>query len=324
MNTLQYIRSGDGTLCIFVDGESMTVAPDLIAYVQILSGIEAGSLQTKQAIQALCDTQHAVSVVAETVSNGKVRVDLTANKVWYDGVEFPDKALCDRILRLMSEGQPFQFMVNFLERLGQNPNFRSVMALFQFISAKGFPITPDGKILAYKGINADWTDCYSGKWDNSVGKTNEMLRKDCDPDRKQVCSVGFHVGTHEYAVGWAKGHVVLVEIDPADVISVPDSNLTWKMRCCKYKVIADHTNLGILTGEVYDSTGKAVPVTTLGQFDNASNSHWDADEGRTYGNVPEREDADEDDDEDEDDWDTMMRTTKMMVPGMRMRMNRHY
>ena len=301
MNTLQYIRSGDGTICIFCDGESFTVATDLIAYGKIVEGLEANTLH-KQEILSLMNTQKAVAEIARHTSQGKVEVDLAANKVWYDGVLFPDKGLCDRILKLMADGHPFQFMVNFLERLGRNPNFRSVMELFSFISRKGFPITPEGKILAYKGINEDWTDCHSGRFDNHVGCVNKMDRKEGNDNHRTACSNGFHVGTYEYAVGFARGHVVLVEVDPADVICVPSCE-SDKMRCCEYKVIADHTGLSVLTGSVYDSTGKEVPASNYGQFDNETASHWGIDEGRTY-DAQDREDDDLDDgawDEDDDE-----------------------
>jgi len=296
-----WIRSGDGTICIFCGGKPFTVAPYLPTYGEIDRALKGGEIN-EEVLLSLLNVRKAINEIAKNTSGGKVEVDLDKGEVRYDGVLFPDRALCDRIIRLMSAGQPFQYMVNFLERLGQNPNFASVMALFGFISKQGFPITPDGMILAYKGIDAEWKDCYTRKFDNSVGIVNEMPREKCDSNRRNDCSVGFHVGTHEYATGFARGHVVLVEIDPADVISVPSDELTWKMRCCKYKVIADHTNLSMLTGEVYDSTGKAVPSNTLGQFDNDTADHWDASEGRTYDPQDREDDEDEDDDafEDED------------------------
>lgn len=306
MSNVQFIRSGDGTINIFCDGKPYMVAPDLPTYAEIDRALKAGEVSDENML-SLLNIRQAVKQIASRVSNGKVEVDLDKGEVRYDGVLFPDKALCERILRLMSEGQPFEYMMNFLERLGKNPNFRSVMELFKFIQGQGFPITPSGTILCYKGVRDDWKDCYSGKFDNSVGCVNEMTRPECDDNWRQACSSGFHVGTHEYAKSFG-AKLVLVEVDPADVVSVPAGCETWKMRCCKYKVIADHTNLGMLTGEVYDSTGKAVPAKTFGQFDNDTADHWDACEGRTYGNTPVREDDDEDweddyDDDEDDDFD---------------------
>jgi hypothetical protein len=293
MSNLEWIRSNDGTVIIFCDNQLFTVAGDSPSRQLISNGLSSGTL-TPDRLYELLNIRKSVNEVAKFASAGKVEVNLEAGKVWYDGVEFPDKGLCDRILRLMAEGQPFQYMVNFLERLGKNPNFRSVMELFKFITKKGFPITPEGKILAYKGVRDDWKDVRSGKFDNSVGTTNEMDRKDGDDNHRQDCSYGFHVGTHGYAVSFGP-KVVLVEVDPVDVICVPSVE-TDKMRCCKYRVIADHTNQGLLTGEVYDSTGKRVLASTYGQFDNPTASHWE--DGRTYG---DGDAYDEDDDYEEEE-----------------------
>lgn len=308
--SIQYIRSGDGTICIFVDGESITLTTDRIGYMKILDGLKAKTINTKQEISNLCDTQKAVDTIVSESCEGKVKVDLAAGKVWYDGVEFPDKPLCDRILRLMQEGQPFQYMLNFLERLGRNPNFRSVMQLFDFITHKGFPITPEGKLLAYKGINANYTDKWTGKIDNSIGAEVSMDRKNVCQDFHQACAPGLHAGTFKYASDYAGGNgiVVLVEVDPSDVVSVPSSE-TEKMRCCAYRVIKDHKD-GVLTGEVYDSTGKAVSATQFGQFDNPTASHWQEDEGRSYDPLDREDDEDDEetdweevDDEDDEDYD---------------------
>jgi acyl carrier protein len=49
-----------------------------------------------------------------------------------------------------------------------------------------------------------------------------------------------HVGSLEYAKGWGQ-RVVLVEVDPADVVSVPSECSCQKLRCCKYVVLAEYT-----------------------------------------------------------------------------------
>lgn len=294
MPNVSYIRSGDGFINIFCGGKPFTVSPDAIAYAEIDKALKDGKID-EETILSLLNTKEAIKVVARTYTKDRVDVDIDKNTVTYDGVAFPDKALCDRIIRLMREGHPFEYMVNFLNRLCKNPNFRSVMELFHFISVRGFPITPDGTILCYKGVNEDWTDCHTGKISNRVGaQITRLERPEYDDDWRKDCSKGYHVGTYEYAKSFGP-KLVLVEVDPADVISVPTGEV-WKMRCCWYKVIADHTNMSMLTGEVYDSEGKAVAATTYGQFDNDTADHWDDSEGRQYGS------GDNYDYEDEDDW----------------------
>jgi hypothetical protein len=122
------------------------------------------------------------------------------------------------------------------------------------------PLTPDGNFLAYKGVNEDFTDKYSGKFDNSVGQTLEMRRNSVCDDANIGCSHGFHAGSYEYAKGWAGtsgGNLMIVEINPADVVSVPHDSGCQKLRTSKYKVVAHHETIerpldAELVDEYYD------------------------------------------------------------------------
>ena len=101
------------------------------------------------------------------------------------------------------------------------------------------PITPDGNFLAYKGVRDDYTDWYSGKFANDVGAVLEMPRNGVCDDAQQGCSFGFHAGTYEYAQNYGSGgHLLMVEISPADVVSVPNDCNCQKLRTCKYQVKA--------------------------------------------------------------------------------------
>ena len=114
-------------------------------------------------------------------------------------------------------------------------------------------ITEDGNFIAFKGVNKDYLSRYSGEGivngvyfshahlDNSVGNLVEFPRNKVVLDRNRYCDIGLHAGTYEYASSYAGkyGRVILVEIDPRDVISVPYDYNGSKMRVCRYKVIAD-------------------------------------------------------------------------------------
>ena len=85
------------------------------------------------------------------------------------------------------------------------------------------PLTPEGNFLAYKGVNDDFTDKYTGKFSNAVGQVLEMRRNGVCDDANMGCSSGFHAGSYDYAKGYASGggNLMVVEIDPSDVVSVP-------------------------------------------------------------------------------------------------------
>jgi hypothetical protein len=78
----------------------------------------------------------------------------------------------------------------------------------------------------------------------------------CD-DANMGCSSGFHAGTYEYAKGYASGggHLMVVEINPADVVSVPHDCSCQKLRTSKYKVVSVYETIERppLEHELYDS-----------------------------------------------------------------------
>ena len=101
------------------------------------------------------------------------------------------------------------------------------------------PLTPDGNFLAYKGVRDDFSDWHSGKFGNKVGDVNEMPRNRVCDNASIGCSDGFHAGSLDYARQYGNGgHLMVVEIDPSDVVSVPNDCDCQKLRTCKYKVVS--------------------------------------------------------------------------------------
>jgi acyl carrier protein len=80
----------------------------------------------------------------------------------------------------------------------------------------------------------------TGRLLNKVGATIEVERSSVDDDFRQGCSHGLHAGSLSYAKGWGQ-RVVLVEIDPADVVSVPEDCNCQKLRCCKYTIVGEYS-----------------------------------------------------------------------------------
>lgn len=79
-------------------------------------------------------------------------------------------------------------------------------------------------------------------YDNSPGKICKMPRKECDEDSHQCCSRGLHFCSLPYLgpVGnWAGGTdiLIVVKINPRDVVAVPYSYQDTKGRCCRFEVL---------------------------------------------------------------------------------------
>lgn len=161
------------------------------------------------------------------------------------------------VLRLTRENADLAPLGKFLTRLERNPSEASRSQLFGWLKAGGFTITTDGLIVGYKSVRADGLSAHSGResvtvqrQDGSteivtgnipypVGATVWMDRNLVDSDRHSACSVGLHVGTFSYAEKFSE-QMLVVLVDPADVVSVPVDHNAQKMRVCRLHVAALH------------------------------------------------------------------------------------
>ena len=150
--------------------------------------------------------------------------------------------IAERILQFLAQGVDCLPVFKFITKLNLNPSSRAVNELYTFLEHKFLPLTGSGNFLAYKALRSDFTDVHTGKFDNNVGNVLEMPRNKVDDNKEVGCSYGFHAGTLEYARGFRPmdGKLVLVEINPAEVVSIPTDCECQKLRTCKYKVVAEY------------------------------------------------------------------------------------
>ena len=192
-------------------------------------------------------------------------VKLENGVLYYKNVEL-NNHISKRIMALLDEGFEFTPLLNFIENLHQNPSYRSVNELYSFLEHFALPITEDGHFLAYKAVRNDYKDIYSGKFDNSVGKTPSVDRNTVDENKDHHCSHGLHVGAITYVKQY--GHfgdgeiaktgnkLMIVKVNPADAVSVPGDHNCTKLRVCKYEVIGEISDIrNILDKAVYTSNG---------------------------------------------------------------------
>jgi len=183
--------------------------------------------------------------------SGRLRV--VGNEVLYDGNRLHG-TIVDRLLEFIRNDLPAQPLVKFLEKLLSNPSKRAVDELYTFLDRKNLPITPTGNFLAYKGLQDNYYSITSGKLTllkghadasghiyNGVGEDVECKRNEVCDDKEIGCSKGIHAGSLEYATSFAGGgKVVIVEINPKDVVSIPTDCECQKLRTCAYKVISNY------------------------------------------------------------------------------------
>jgi hypothetical protein len=166
--------------------------------------------------------------------NGKVTIN--GGSVFY-GPEQVHNVVAQRIVRFMREGIDAQYLINFLENLMKNPSKASREELYLFLENGKVPITDDGRFIAYKWVTSDYKDSHTRRMDNSVGQIVKMDRSGVDDDRSRTCSSGLHVCTQFYTKFSDK--LMLVAVNPKDVVSVPVDYNNAKMRVAEYEVLEE-------------------------------------------------------------------------------------
>ena len=69
-----------------------------------------------------------------------------------------------------------------------------------------------------------------------------MARNKVNEDKDQTCSHGLHFCGRGYLGSYPGSRTVILEINPADVVSIPSDYNNHKGRCCKYTVIGELEN----------------------------------------------------------------------------------
>ncbi len=100
-----------------------------------------------------------------------------------------------------------------------------------------------------------FVDSHSKTIKQSIGDVVEMEREKCDFNRSKDCSYGLHVGSWDYSKSFSGDVFIYVEVNPADVVSVPIGYQHEKLRTCKYKIlgIAEYEELNTDFMEVSSS-----------------------------------------------------------------------
>lgn len=168
------------------------------------------------------------------------------------------------ILRVLVESGDVSALASFLQNVDENPDKEVSKHLYSFIEKGGMPLTPDGHFLAFKRVQKDYTSFHCGREDVGVcsalrddgsgeittfrghiphreGTILGMDRVLCNPRRDQTCSVGLHACSFNYLPNYcsSNGRVMIVKINPRDVVAVPYDYNDAKLRSCRLVVVGE-------------------------------------------------------------------------------------
>ena len=227
----------ENSLTVVINGQAQTMNSDHPAWEQAKDALKSSEWDR---LEKMFDVSHAVEDYLDSDAN----IEVKEGNVFYGG-ESVHNYCVDKILDFMREGLPYQPLVKFLGKLMANPSRRATEELYRFLEHKSMPLTPEGNFLAYKGVTNEVMDFHTRSFSNKVGDVLEMRRNGVCDDANVGCSAGFHAGSYEYAKGYCHGggHLMIVKIDPSDVVSVPHDCDCQKLRTCKYEVVSLHETI---------------------------------------------------------------------------------
>lgn len=259
---------GSTFITVMVDGNSHTIASDHTNFDKVKKAIKDNDLAL---------VENLINVKSSLINyvHGKIKIE--DDIVTYNG-RVINSSLVERILEMMRDGFNVDSMLNFLENLMNNPSHQAVQELYGFLEVGMLPITTDGHFLAYKRVNDNYLDFFSGTVDHSIGTVVTMDRNQVDDNRHRTCSTGLHFCSLKYLPSYHsnEGKIIIVKINPADVVSIPTDYNNTKGRACRYEVIGEYTgpeSKSAFTSSVYDNMTPVTPTETYTEED--SDSYFD-------------------------------------------------
>jgi len=244
---MKYIINETGVV-LFRNGKPQKIASSEKNYAAVIAALKLPEHQQAEAIENALKKIN----VNENISSQGFYVNDATQEVSYKGELLP-APLAKKVFSLIKQNLPVTLLEKFWENLKLNPSYNSIRELYDFLAYKELPITEDGCFLAYRGLHNNFYSIHGnlqtkvlqgtvnekGQIYNGVGEHIEVWRGDVDDNRENHCSMGVHAGSHAYASNWSRGKVVVVKINPKDVVSVPSDYDCQKLRCCAYTVMSE-------------------------------------------------------------------------------------
>lgn len=226
------VHISDQTVSVFVAGKLYQADRSTANWARIKEALADETTTEAEIVELLCPI---VAITAATCDTPEITV---RGGAVYFGEEVVHSALADRILDIAREGLPLDVWVAFATKVYANPSTYARDEFYTWLEDSGLPITPDGDFIAYKGVKKNYTDNYSGTFDNHIGQVVVMPggRAACDTNRDRDCSAGLHFCSKGYLPFGER--VMLVKINPADVISFPRDQ-GGKGRTWRYEVVGE-------------------------------------------------------------------------------------
>jgi len=303
-----YIMQGKN-LVIVIDNQTHTITPTHPAYQVIVDALKKSDWDL---VRDYIEPKAAII----NYSNGHVTI--SDNKVMWNGTEMHN-SLTTRMVEMLREGFPIDPMVAFMGNLMQNQSYRAINELYGFLEKNNLPITPEGHFLAYKKVRDSYFDVHSNTvcnkpaseftqqelesmpmtvnsvtvdvvLDNGCASGKKvtvvtMPRNAVDDNKDRTCSSGLHFCSREYLDNFGGQRIVILKINPRDVVSIPSDYNNSKGRTCRYEIVGE---LAVDPSKAFTRSVQDYPS-------------WDEDNIDPYDDDNRDDEWEDDDDEDAED-----------------------
>lgn len=195
---------------------------------------------TAQEVRELMDTSKRVRKLLAQFGN----VSVESDTVFYKG-EAVHGHLAERMLDMLENNLDIRPWALFLENLMQNPAKHAIDELYGWLEHANMPITERGNFLAYKKVTEFYTSYHNNPdgtpFQNDIGTFVSMDRNKVDDNRNRTCSSGLHFCSWDYLGSYMgnRGKVVILEINPAHVVSIPTDYNNAKGRAEGYLIVGE-------------------------------------------------------------------------------------
>lgn len=267
-----FIRTSDHLTIVFDDGHTATVYPSNGQYKNIITALNEKDYDRVRVLSSPARTIEDALTEEATDGNDGGYCEVVDGVVIYNGKPMHN-TLTQRMIEMLNDGFDIEPMKKFLVNLYENPSYRSVNELYRFLEKGNLPITDDGYFLAYKKVRADYRDVRSGTFDNSVGSVCAMNRNEVDENSRNECSNGLHFCSRDYLANFNGVHVMIVKINPRDVVAIPEDYNSSKGRTCRYEVIGELGSEEKLEG-AYRDTRPVAPIDENNDWSGCGDT-WD-------------------------------------------------
>ncbi len=231
---------------MFRDGEFWMVESSHPNYAPLLEELRKPEAERDLSrIESLAELPKFIADIA--VGRAAIRDD----QIYFDGQPLGGY-MADRFLEMAATGTEMTSFLMFMDNLMDNPHDGVRQDLYKWMETGKLPITPDGCLIGFKKVRADFMDVHTGRFDNSPGSVLSMPRDKCDPSRSNHCSTGFHFCSPGYLSVFGGARVVSVKINPRDVTAIPNDYNSQKGRCCQYVVVGELKSQSAATHEVWN------------------------------------------------------------------------